>query len=253
MKTYNLLKIISKKILPEKLLNTIKSGHYYKTLRDFQLESEPDLQIVKNLVKDGEQVADISANIGIYTKFLSKFVGQNGKVLSFEPIPITYNFLSNNIKKLKLSNVNAFNFAVSDKRTELKMIIPSVIAGENFFRAMVTEDEKSEKVKSYCVKSILLDDYIDHFENCSFVKIDVEGHEENVLKGGLNFINKFKPNLLIEIGDKLEDENLASGRIRITLEKLGYTAYVNKENSLVKWQPGLISVNYFFLRDDKSA
>jgi predicted methyltransferase len=86
----DIYKKLLKTYLPDKLLNKIKRLHYYKTLKFFKIESEPDLLIVKEFVNEGDLVIDIGANIGVYTMYLSNFVGIKGKVLSIEPIPLTY-------------------------------------------------------------------------------------------------------------------------------------------------------------------
>lgn len=103
-------------ILPEGVLYNVKKAYYARLVarlpEDFM---EIDAPLVKHLISSGDYVVDIGASIGIYTKFLSQLVGPAGKVWSFEPISDTFEFLTNNVRKLGLENVELVNAAVSDK------------------------------------------------------------------------------------------------------------------------------------------
>lgn len=248
---FNFLKICLKKILPESMLNFLKKNRYYNTVKNFRIEREPDLNLSKNLINEGDTIIDVGANIGIYTKYMSEFVGRNGRVFSFEPINITFRFLNNNIKLLKLNNVQSYNYALSDKNDEKIMIIPSVIAGENYFRATITENESEMgSSRNFRVKSIPMDEILDNKIKYSFIKIDVEGHEEKVLKGGKNIIEYSKPILLIEIDGDLADKTNSAGRVNQFLIDLGYTTFVNYNQKLRRWKEGIYSINYFYIHRD---
>jgi len=245
---FNFTKILLKKVLPTSFLNIVKKRHYVNTLKNFNLENEPDLALSKNLIMNGDLVVDIGANIGIYSKHMSEFVGLKGKVFSFEPILTTYTFLKNNISLLGLKNIESYNFAISDNSDVKTMVIPSVIAGENYFRATIVEKEnKSDNSTSYEVQSVPLDKILNPSLKYSFIKIDVEGHEENVLKGSKETIEFSKPILLIEIESDLADSTTSAGRINQYLSNLGYQIYLNNNQKLVKWKEGASSINYFFI------
>ena len=55
--------------------------------------SEPELDLLKIGLRPGETALDIGANFGIYAHYMSKAVGKNGKVYSFEPVPFTFQTL----------------------------------------------------------------------------------------------------------------------------------------------------------------
>ena len=121
-------------------------------------------------------VLDIGANIGNHTIFFAKMFK---KVYAFEPNPITYEVLkinSNFVSETK--NIKAFNFGLSDINRKL----PFLINRSNIGGSAITESEEaSENIIGVSVKK--LDDLtILNDENIALIKIDVEGHELEVLK-----------------------------------------------------------------------
>jgi len=244
MKLFIIAKKMAKKILPEVLLNNIKRKHYLKVLRNFDPNEEQDLAVVKLLVEKNETTIDIGANIGIYTKYFSEYVGTKGRVLAFEPIRITYDFLKRNTKELNLKNVICYNIALSDSNGEVIMEIPSVIAGENYFRArIIKKKDLDQKLRTYRIQTLILDEIkeIDH-NNISFIKCDVEGHELSVLKGSRKTILASKCPLLVEVNeDPLYDENALS--VFNFLIELKYKPFWYDGKNLNKYKEGDRSVN----------
>ncbi|MHC4204926.1 MAG: FkbM family methyltransferase [Planctomycetota bacterium] len=110
------------KILPHSTVQFIKKRHYLRLLCSSLLEKEPELSVVRYLVKPGDFVIDIGANIGVYTKMLSELVGPNGRVYSIEPYPPTFETLSYIVRKLRLDNVEPINIAVSDSEAIVTML-----------------------------------------------------------------------------------------------------------------------------------
>src|SRR5271165_2635246 len=112
-------------VLPEKTLHQLKTIYYAWLLSHLPEDwEEKDAVLVKSLVRAGDFVIDIGASIGGYTKFLSRIVGTSGHVCSFEPNPPIFDFLSHNVKKLKLNNVELFNSALSNKEGTTSIAIP---------------------------------------------------------------------------------------------------------------------------------
>ena len=257
------LKRLALKVLPEAVLFPARKYHHLRVITDFQIEDEPELELVSRLVQPGQTVLDVGANIGVYSKFLSQFVGASGAVYSFEPIPTTYKILANNISKLRLLNVVPYNFAATSLAGEMTMVVPKWDSGgENFYQArLVLDDSSAGYSRKVLVKTTTLDLIWDKLSNphVSFVKIDVEGAELECLRGAQRLLKACEPALLVEVSGNLDAESNVGGRTNSSngsavllnqlLTKLGYSVFVYDKSELRVRRAGESFVNYVFLKD----
>jgi len=237
---------------PDSLLIGMLESHYQKKLMHIDESTEHDLAVVKQLVRRGECVIDVGANFGLYTVFLARSVGEEGQVYSFEPIPLTFKILSRNIKHFELNNVEVYNFGLSNAAGQQSMQIPkSGGGGENFYRANIVRDQAtSNRTDLVPVNLMILDSLLSNLRKpISFIKIDVEGHEAEVLMGSSEVIDAFKPALQVEISGSPEAFGSSAHGIFQRLREQGYTAYSFDGVKLKQWAAGDRSVNYFFLAD----
>lgn len=147
---------------------------------------EPETtRLFKRLAKADDVIVDIGANIGYYTLLSSKIVGSNGKVYAFEPDPLNYKVLTENIKLNELTNVVFEQKAVSDKNGQIELYLNKSDIGAHTIY-------KSKKAgKSVTVESITLDEYFKGREYpIDIVKMDVEGAEMAVLLGMKTILEK---------------------------------------------------------------
>jgi FkbM family methyltransferase len=245
-----LLKKIVFAVFPGNLLTKIKKYHYYHKLKNSKISEEEDLSMLEKIVKPNSIVLDIGANVGLYTKFLSGYVGENGKVLSFEPVNETYNYLKNNIQKLGLSNVIPINAALSDKNGKALMQVPNFSDNrKNFYEAAITE-KPDKNLTHFEVETQTIDDVCNqYFMKPSFIKCDVEGHEWFVIKGADSVISGYKPILFIEINQELTNADLNTINLLDYLSKKGYVIFIN-ENNRLKRRESEKRVNYYFLTEE---
>jgi len=119
----------------------------------------------------GDTVIDVGANTGYYTMLGAMLVGENGKVVSFEPGAKKYSDLLANVELNGKSHVIlARNVAVSNK------------TGTSILHLSKLESFRSNK-QSMEVQTIRLDDALSDTGPIGMVKIDAEGHEISVLEG----------------------------------------------------------------------
>ena len=237
-------------VLPESALHRVKKAYYAYLLRHTPDSwEERDTVAVKYLVGPGDSVIDIGASIGGYTRFLSGIVGPSGHVYSFEPNPPIYDFLSHNVKELKLENVKLFSSALSDKKGTASIAIPRYRWGSECHYDATLE---AKRARPDCRQVDVTVNTLDSFfakrpEKIAFVKCDVNYHELACLRGGLETLRRSKPAMLIEI---LPDPDKARGpaaQVFELLEENGYEGYWFDGEGLRKRQRGERSQNYFFL------
>lgn len=136
------LKQIALKYLPDSVLKSVRTHHYQNQLKHYPLNEEPDLLGCKALLRPGDTVLDVGANIGVYTRFCSEFVGPTGQVHSLEPIPETFSYLTSNVRALGLANVTCHNLAASDKdQDQAAMSVPQYsTGGANIYEATLSDN-----------------------------------------------------------------------------------------------------------------
>jgi FkbM family methyltransferase len=156
--------------------------------------------VLNEWTKPGMCVADIGAHIGFMTMVLSRRVGSSGEVLSVEPSPPSVLQLRRNVGLNHLTNVKVIQAAISDATGEAQFSILPFATTSHIVSGRVEDSEAGATMVS--VPLARLDDLVfgaDGSGGIDVVKIDVEGHEGAVLRGGTRVINELRPKLLIEI------------------------------------------------------
>ena len=156
-----------------------------------------EIQFMLNHLKLGYTAVDIGAHKGAYTYWMSKYVGKEGRVFSFEPQPVLYNQLVSLIKHSNNKNINLEASALSSAKGKDTMKIPG--GGTSPSASLI--NKKSQNIsETILIKKTTLDDYF-YKKNqipVNFIKCDVEGHELEVLKGGEQLLRKFHPIISLE-------------------------------------------------------
>ena len=145
---------------------------------------ELETKLVKDIIKDGNTIVDIGANIGYFTLIFARLVGEKGEVFAFEPEPNNFNLLKKNIEINNYKNVNLINKAASNKSGKIKLYIDDFNSGGHSLIAQIPNKQHIE------IESIKLDDFFDTNKKIDFIKIDAEGAELEVLKGMSTLLNK---------------------------------------------------------------
>lgn len=212
----NIINTFFQTILPSKTyLNLVK----WK--RGFE---EPELKLVYDFCDKDSVSVDVGAANGMYLAHLYKI---SKKTFAFEPRKAALQNLEKVFAGIT-SNIQFEQVALSDfsGTTEMKILKSndrlSTIEAENSIEKFGAVERVSVPVKR-------LDDY-QFNDQVSFIKIDVEGHEESVLKGALNIIQRDHPFLLIEIEERHKKDSIE--HIKILLEQFGYKGYYYLNNRL---------------------
>jgi FkbM family methyltransferase len=174
-------------------------GKSVEVYGDYQLE---ETKFFDKYVQEGDFVLEVGANIGTHTVWFSKKVGDSGFVLAFEPQRLIFQTLCGNIALNSLKNVDCKQLGVGLRREIVKVPFLDPEVENNFGGLSIKDQEEGEDVAIINIDGMRLD-------RLDFLKIDVEGMEPEVLMGGLNTINKFKPIIYMEV-DREENHQLLS-------------------------------------------
>jgi FkbM family methyltransferase len=161
---------------------------------------------IKPYIQNGETALDIGSNLGIFTLILSDLIGADGKVYSFEPSAAAFYKLNKIIRLNNLNNVETFRLGMGRKEDEIELYYNPQQSGLSSIVERVTENCIPERIRI-----ITLDSFINYLPGkVSFIKIDTEGYEPDVLIGGTNLIQKYKPAIYIELGGKYQEYSYAA-------------------------------------------
>lgn len=167
----------------------------WKTLA--QSEFDAELLLLEFLINKDTVFFDIGSNKGEYAYYAEKLMPAKNIYL-FEP----EKKLNRQLKAI-LKNCHVSDIALSDTRGTHLFKIP-VINGvvDNCLSSLEVENKEVNETESivYKVKTDTLDNFTETYNlKPDFIKIDVEGHELSVLKGGENYISTEHPTLIIEL------------------------------------------------------
>lgn len=167
-------------------------------------------------IRDGSHVLDIGANIGAWTLYMAR--NKTITVHSFEPFPRTYYNLCANILMNDAMNVETYRCALSDEGDYGKTL-PLFCIDENIGGTRLANINEEFHQSEFSCRLDYLDRILKDDLDVSLIKIDVEGHEEKVLRGGETLLRRCKPTIYMESWrcKPLEQESLFN-----YLTSLGY-------------------------------
>ena len=156
---------------------------------------EDEVRFVRSLLRPGMAAVDVGASFGIFSMAMANAVGARGGVWAFEPTPATAEFLQATLALNEVHQVNLTRAAVSDQPGTVEFI-----TGPNSeLNAVAKAGEAGGEVLT--VPSLTLDQAAAQYgwRDVDFVKLDVEGHELQVLAGARSFLTQASPLVMFEI------------------------------------------------------
>jgi FkbM family methyltransferase len=170
---------------------------------------------VQKYYVSGTEIFDIGANIGYNSLMFSDY----GPVYAFEPV--YHKIVDLNIENNKLKHqIHSVPIALSNNSETVNMYLPNKVKTtglRNYGGTSIHVDEGTDHSNKTVVMCRRLDDIYYDKGNVSFIKLDVEGHELQVLEGAKKVITKNLPTILVEL---IDYEN---SKVPSFLKDLGYT------------------------------
>ena len=182
-------------------------GKSIATYGRYQLE---ELKLFDKYINKGDIVIDVGANIGTHTLWLANKVGAEGFVYAFEPQRLLFQTLCANLALNSIQNVDCRQLGVGYTQRLIKVPLLDPLKSNNFGGLNIEGHSEGEKVAICKIDDIGL-------TSCSFIKIDVEGMEPEVLQGAMNTIVQCRPVVYLELD---RDENVEF--LQVLLDELKY-------------------------------
>ena len=183
---------------------------------------------LRKIIKPGDTCWDIGANIGFYTCLLATKVGDNGRVVAFEPASRTYGYLKENVSLNQFTNVTVVNKGLGDKQEQRHLYYSEARLAEGTASLKYAEG----RTASERVTLDTIDNLFRELSAPNFVKIDVEGYQLEVLKGAEYYLKTHAPLLIAELKDVGETNREAFTEIEDYVTDLGYRLYEIRKHSI---------------------
>ena len=175
---------------------------------------------LQQLVKEGDTVIDIGANLGYYTRPLADIVGATGEVYAVEPVPVIFSVLKRNVGGRK--NVALLNYALGSEERTIEMANDSVAAAGYFGtgRNFVSDGELSGDAIRFSAQMVRGSKLFADLKRIDFIKCDIEGYERVVIPELQPLIERHHPTVLIETDGETRQEIIKM------FTQMGYRAYM---------------------------
>jgi FkbM family methyltransferase len=209
-------------------VNANDIGGPFNLLNGGQYEEE-NVEALLSFVKDDTVFLDIGANVGLYTLRVARRVYPNGKIYSFEPNPQLNELLTRNVYVNGFANiVQSFQLGLSDRNCTATFQYPKGHLGGGHI------DPPGLLSGHMAVEAEIrrLDDLLGPDFRCDLVKIDVEGHELQVLDGMKRIVEN-SPEIKI-LFEKLTPDAPTDSAIEDYFSGFGFELYgVDQDRALV--------------------
>jgi FkbM family methyltransferase len=154
-------------------------------------------RIFARLLRPGDCVLDVGANVGYYTLAAAKLVGPTGCVHAFEASPLIFSRLKRNARLNPHANIHVHHAAVADRPGEVAF--HTAAADRTGYSSI--RDLGADTASVATVPALAIDSLLPELPPARLVKIDVEGAELLVLRGMCGLLERDRPHLICEVDD----------------------------------------------------
>lgn len=202
---------------------------------------------IRRIIKPGDICWDIGANIGFYTCLFASLTGPTGRVVAFEPVSVTREYLSANVSLNGFSQVTVIPKALGARPENQPIYFGDAAAAEGTASLRQGDAQKIAEL----VEVETLDRVSAGLPVPDFIKIDVEGFQVELLVGARAFFNAHSPMVMAELRDPDRDTMVRSEEY---LRAFGYEVYEFTKRALRHCKSILASRkrNFFLVKRESS-
>jgi FkbM family methyltransferase len=176
-----------------------------------------ETHLVGEILKPGDTFIDVGAHIGWFTTIASRMVGVDGVVIACEPYPATLTMLKENLKLNKAENVRLVQMALGSQSGELSLAPTGDSGG-----VTALDWGQGQRVTA---SMTTLDEVAAELPAVTLLKMDVEGWEPHVLRGGRATLERTE-NVLIEVNKPaLRKAGSSADEVYGLLREAGFTTF----------------------------
>ncbi|MHC4403011.1 MAG: FkbM family methyltransferase [Planctomycetota bacterium] len=179
-------------------------------------------RLLTDLVKPGDHVLDVGANIGYFTVLLARSAGPTGRVWAFEPVAGYRRSLEWHLERNELaSQVVVVPWGLSDSTGRCAIAVGDSSATFHWTSAEPPSGEETVELKP-------LDEVRTELgiERIDLVKLDVDGHEPRFFRGAIDTLRRFRPPVVMEFAQNcLHVAGSDVRQLSRQLEEIGYILY----------------------------
>ena len=209
--------------------------------------------IIRSLAPHMDIMLDIGANIGWYSLLVAT-INPGASIHAFEPIPVTFERLSENCSLNRANSIKCHNFGFSTESGSFPFYFYPEGSGNASIRNLADRDDAQViECEIRTLGDFCLD--LSPVATIDFIKCDVEGNELFVFKGSSSVLEKHKPILLVELLRKwCASFGYHPNEVLELMFDLGYSAYgVNSSGGLsciTRILDSTIETNFFFVHPE---
>jgi FkbM family methyltransferase len=209
-----------------------KAPSLYLLVERFREWVNWDKRVYLSFVRRGDIALDVGANVGAHTVFLSHLVGKRGRVLAFEPLPANIDALNDTLRRrARHPNITVLPVAVGRPASH-EANVTIKIPGDDLTQASLAlqtvgswENKTAVHEVTVPLTSLDTDKDLHTLRRIDLLKIDVEGGELDVLRGGSQLISRHLPLIYCEAYDKWQASfHYAPDDLLDCARSLGYSA-----------------------------
>lgn len=188
-------------------------------------------RLFEAILKPGDQVIDVGANLGLFTVLSGALVGETGRVLAIEPVPSMLTCLHGNIRRNRLTNVTVFEGVATDTVTQCEIHTAEGAEEYSSIKKIAHPHGMRDNETKVVVEGVPIDSLVvKHSFTPQILKVDTEGAEGLVFSGAAETLRRYQPIIFSELDDRLlSGFGWKSGRVVELLSDLGY--YVFDQNT----------------------
>jgi FkbM family methyltransferase len=174
-------------------------------LRTLKLRFRHDIarRLIQDMIGAAEVCVDVGANRGVYTHIMSVQAGPEGHIHAVEPYPANYERLQTLARRR--GNIIVHTLALSDRSGRAMLRIP--VYGGHRIDALASLEQNGTQSQDSCVVSLCtLDELLEGERRVSFLKCDVEGHEQRVFDGATRILGRDRPVVFAEVEQRHRED-----------------------------------------------